>query len=252
MPRVIGVLSGKGGVGKTTLVSNLGYALTQLGHNVTLIDANVTTPHLGLHLGMHMAPKTLHDVLKGDANLKAATYKHPLGFNLVPGSIAVHDLVGLDVSRLDDVVKSAKGDFILVDSAPALGREAASAMNAVDEVILITNPELPAVADALKTAKIAENSGKKVLGVVVNRISKKGHYVNRGDIHSFIQYPIIAEIPEDENVAASIASKTPLLDLDPNSPASQEFVKLAYKLTGRQMRAKNLGLMERLIAWLTG
>ncbi|TAL46854.1 septum site-determining protein MinD [archaeon] len=251
MPRVIGVLSGKGGVGKTTLVSNLGYALTQLGHNVTLIDGNVTTPHLGMHLGMHMAPKTIHHVLKGETSLKSATYDHPLGFKVIPGSLSVNDLIGLDIGELANITKKVNTDFVLVDSAPALGREAASALAAVSEVVLIANPDLPSIADALKTAKVAEASGKKVLGVVLNRMTRKRHEVGRNDVHALIQYPVIAEIPEDENVAASIASKTPLLDMDPSSPASQEFFRLACKLTGRQMK-RNLTFMEKMISWLTG
>lgn len=84
MTRVIVCTSGKGGVGKTSLVSNLAVALTELRQNVIAIDANLTTPNLGLHLGMHLAPRTLHDVLKGETQLNNAIYPHPLGFKILP------------------------------------------------------------------------------------------------------------------------------------------------------------------------
>ena len=126
MTRTIVCCSCKGGVGKTTIVSNLAYALTELGHDVTVMDANLTTPHLGLHLGMHLAPKTLHDVLRGDTNLNNTIYPHPYGFKVIPGSMSVNDLENVDASMLPDKVLSLNGktDFLLVDAAPGLGREA--------------------------------------------------------------------------------------------------------------------------------
>jgi septum site-determining protein MinD len=65
MTRTICILGGKGGVGKTTLTSNLASALAELGKDVIAIDANLTTPNLGMHLGLHFAPNTIHQVLKG-------------------------------------------------------------------------------------------------------------------------------------------------------------------------------------------
>ncbi|MBS3051549.1 MAG: P-loop NTPase, partial [Candidatus Aenigmarchaeota archaeon] len=72
MTRIIAVVSGKGGVGKTTMVANIGTALSKLGKNVIILDANLTTPSLGMHLGVPLYPVTLHDVLKGRANIKDA------------------------------------------------------------------------------------------------------------------------------------------------------------------------------------
>src|SRR3989304_6568510 len=97
MTRTILVTSGKGGVGKTMVTSNLAYNLSQLGHSVIAMDANLTTPNLGLHFGLHLAPKNLHDVLKGKAKLHQATYNHPLGFKVIPAGMSVNDLVGADV-----------------------------------------------------------------------------------------------------------------------------------------------------------
>ena len=69
MTRIIACASGKGGVGKTTFVANLGVALAELGKDVIAVDTNLTTPNLGLHLGVPLYPTTLHDVLKGKASM---------------------------------------------------------------------------------------------------------------------------------------------------------------------------------------
>ena len=255
MTRIIGILSGKGGVGKTTLVSNLSYFLTELGYDVTAMDANLTTPLLGMHLGMHLVPKTLHDVLRGIAPLRHATYTHPLGFKVIPGSLSINDLTGIDVGKLPSVALSMLGktDFLILDSAPALGREAMSALQSAEEVILITNPDLPSVADALKTAEIAEDMNKKILGVVVNRVKGKWNEMPISEIRSMLNYPILAQVPEDRDVHRSLAAKKPIADFAPESPAALEMKRLAHYIAGRDFTQVkvNQGFMEWLIGWMT-
>src|SRR4030042_6303031 len=126
MTRLIVITSGKGGVGKTTLTSNLAAALTDFGQKVTVIDGNLTTPNLGLHLGLHLPKKTLHDVLRGDTRLKDAIYPHTYGFDVIPASLGINDLKGVDVTRLPEVTFSLLGrsDYVIIDSAAGLGKEA--------------------------------------------------------------------------------------------------------------------------------
>ena len=158
MTRLIILTSGKGGVGKTTLTSNLAAALAGFGEDVIAMDANLTTPNLGLQLGMHLAPNTLHDVLKGNSSLKDAIYPHPYGFKVIPASLGLNDLKGVDVGRLPEISLNllGKADYIIMDSAAGLGREAISALSASDEVIIVTNPNISAVTDALKMLKVAQ------------------------------------------------------------------------------------------------
>lgn len=257
MTRTIGVIGGKGGVGKTILVSNLSYALTELGYSVIAVDANLTTPNLGMHLGMHLAPKTLHDVLRGDTKLPNATYVYPSGFKIVPASMSINDLAGVDVGKLPEVTLSLEGkaDFILLDCAAGLGREAVSAINAVDEILLIINPDLPSLADALKTMKIAESTNKKILGVIVNRIKHKWHEVSRKEIEEMLSVPVLVEIPEDKRILQSIAIKTPVVGFDPNSPAAIEIKRLAHNLVGKEFKYTKLrrfGILDKLVGWMTG
>lgn len=249
----IGIVSGKGGVGKTTLVANLACCLTGLGYNTTVVDTNLTTPHLGLQLGVSLPPKTLHDVLRGDEDIFKVVYPHPLGFKFVPGSLSVDALSGVELERLPAAIESLSGvsDFLLIDSAPGLGREAVSALQASENILVITNPDLPSVVDALKSKAIAERLGKKVLGVVVNRVKKHPSELKKHEIESMLSYPVIAEIPEDENVPKSVAFRLPLVEFSPNSPAAVEMTKVAYFLTGRKFPTfSSFGFLGRLIDWL--
>jgi septum site-determining protein MinD len=228
--------SGKGGVGKTTLTSNLAAALTDFGQKVIVMDGNLTTPNLGLHLGMHLPKHNLHEVLKSESRLKDAIYPHSYGFQVIPASLGLNDLKGVDVTRLPEVTFSLLGrsDYVLIDSAAGLGKEALSALSAGDETIIVTNPNLPAVTDALKMVKLAEKTEINVLGVVVNRISGEGHEMTTDQIEDLLGIPVIGEVPEDKSIPESIGEKQPVVGYKPESPAAIEIKKLAARLTGRE------------------
>jgi len=257
MTRLILITSGKGGVGKTTLTSNLSAALTDFGENVIAMDANLTTPNLGLHTGMHLAPNTLHDVLKRKKKLKDAIYPHPYGFKIIPASMSLDDLRDVDVGRLPEITFSllGKADYIIMDCAAGLGREAISALSASDEIIIITNPNLPAVTDALKILKLAQQSELDIVGVVVNRVRGNKNELSSEEIEELLGVPVIAEIPEDKNIFKSIAKKQNIFEYAPYSPAAIEIKKLASKLTGKPYNPPKLrkprNLIQRMAYWLT-
>jgi septum site-determining protein MinD len=141
-----------------------------------------------------------------------------------------------------------------MDSAAGLGREAISALSASDEVIIVTNPDLPSVTDALKILKITQESDIKIIGTVVNRIKGLEHELSTEEIIAILGVPIIAEIPEDKNISKSIAAKKPLIQYAPNSPAAIEIKKLASILSGKKYQEPKLNttrnLVQKFVGWL--
>ncbi len=234
MSRVIAIISGKGGVGKTTITANLASLLASKGKDVVAIDANFTTPNLSIHLGMPFVSPTIHDVLKGNARLWEALHYHPSGLKVVAGGLANEDNHGLDPRSLSYFVSSMKGsaDYIFIDAAAGLGREAMSAIEAADDIIVVVNPELPSVLDALKTIKLARRMGKHVLGAVVNRRAHEGHELSNEDIADFLDVPILEEIPEDSAVRHAIREKNPVVHHKSHSRASRRLYRLASLIAG--------------------
>jgi len=253
MARVISVLSGKGGVGKTVTVSNLGAALVRHGKNVVILDANITTPNLSLHLGIPFYPITLHDVLKKRIPIESAIYHHSSGVKVIPASLSFDAMKGVDIEKLEGVLWNllGKADIVIVDAAAGLGKEALAAINIADELIVVTNPEIPAVTDALRTVKIAQDSGTKVLGAVINRVRGLKHELSASEVKSMLGVPIIAIVPEDIAVPRSIAKKIPVVNHRPNSRAAREFKKLAARIIGEPwVELKRRSFFERLFFWL--
>lgn len=259
MTRVICVASGKGGVGKTTLSSNLGVALVNFGRKVLVIDGNLTTPNLGFHLGVPLYPKTLHDVLRGDAYPEEAIFVHPSGLHVIPAGISVKDLKDTKPHKIADVVLELVGDHdvILIDCAAGLGREALSSLKAADEVLIVTNPQLPSVTDALKTIKIAEELGTHVIGVALNRVKNHRSELSVEEVESLLGYPVISKIPDEDEVGDSLAAKTPIVLHRPHSKSSIEMKKLAAGIVGIEYEPpaeerSGFDLFSRMFSFLKG
>ncbi len=234
MSKLITIISGKGGVGKTTTAINLGAALNSFGKEVIVVDANLTTPNVGLHLGAPIVPVNLNHVLLGKARIADAVYEHDSGTKIIPSSLSVKELRRLNHKKLRDVGRTLRrlADFVIYDSAAGLGEEAVSSMEAADELIIVTNPEIPAVTDALKTAKLAEELGKHVLGVVVTRVRGSRTEMPLGNIQEMLDLPILAVIPEDKNMQYALAQKDALFHVRPSSKAALAYKKLAAKIAG--------------------
>ena len=232
MGKLIVVSSGKGGVGKTTTCVNLALALVHRGLNVVLADGNLTTPNVGLHLGLTKFPITYNDVLRGDANLEDAIYVHPLGFKILPGSLSMKSFSEVNSRKLKQSLEQLRKmfDIVLVDSAAGLGNEAISVLKRADEIVIVTNPELPAVTDAFKVVNHAREVGVPVKGVVLNKVRRNDHDLGIRAVESLLETPISIKIDEHKSMREALYKKTPFVHLKPNHHVSKKYHQLAHKV----------------------
>src|SRR3989338_5895300 len=104
MNKIIVITSGKGGVGKTTTAINLGAAINYFEKDVLVIDGNLSTPNIGVHLGSPEVPINLNHVLSGKAEPKEAVYKHESGLKIMPSSLSIKEMkkpiMGVIVTRV--------------------------------------------------------------------------------------------------------------------------------------------------------
>jgi len=229
MTRIIAIASGKGGVGKTTVVSNLSSALSVFEQSVIAVDANFTTANLGLHMGIPMYHTTIQDVIKGKD-----------GFRIIPADISIENVITPSSHKIVDSMYKLlnKTDFVLIDSAAGLGKEAVSTIKASDELITVTNLELPALTDALKLIRVAERYHTHNLGVVVNRVRKESWEFPLEQVEEFLGVPVIGIINEDQNVRKAIAEKSPVVSHNPGALSSQQFLAVAANILGMEYKIK--------------
>jgi len=247
MGKIVTITSGKGGVGKTTTSINLAAALNAFGKEVIVVDANLTTPNVGLHLGAPIVPVSLNHVLLGKDRIDDAIYEHESGIKVIPSSLSIRELRRLNHGKLKDVGRKLRkmADYIIFDSAAGLGEEAIAAMDAADSIIIVTNPEIPAVTDALKTSKLVEELGKEVRGVIVTRVNNNKIEMKVSNISDMLELPILGVVPEDKNVPKSVVMKDALVHTHPKSKAARSYRKIAAKIAGMN-NYKEYSFWERL------
>ncbi|MDO8622722.1 MAG: cell division ATPase MinD [archaeon] len=240
MARLIVITSGKGGVGKTTTAVNLGAAINFFEEDVLVIDSNLTTPNVGLHLGSPEVPVNLNHVLSGKAEPYEAIYEHESGMKIMPSSLSIKELKKIDPERLKDLRKEFKklSNYVIMDSAAGLGDEALAVIGIADEIIIVTNPELPAITDALKTIKLAEQMKKNVIGVIVTRVRKDDIEMSPDVVREMLEIPILGMVPEDISIPRSINMKNAVIHTHPRSKASKAYKEIAAKIIGRQYDSK--------------
>ncbi|MEK6928527.1 MAG: cell division ATPase MinD [Nanoarchaeota archaeon] len=248
MAKLITITSGKGGVGKTTTAINLGAALNAFGKEVIILDANLTTPNIGIHLGAPIVPINLNHVLLGKAKIVDAIYAHESGTKIIPSSLSVKELKRLNHSKLKDVGRKLRkmADYVIYDSAAGLGEEAIASLECGDELIIVTNPEIPAVTDALKTSKVIEDMGKSVKGVIVTRVKGTKAEMPIANIRDMLELPILGVVPEDKNMQIALVMKDALIHTHPKSKASRAYRQIAAKIIGNNGYKENYSLVERI------
>ncbi len=232
MKKIIIITSGKGGVGKTTTSINLGAAMNYFGKDVLVIDGNLTTPNIGVHLNSPEVPISLNHVLLGKADPFEAVYEHESGIKIMPSSLSIKELKKVDSEKFKKFKKDFGkiSDYVIIDTAAGLGEEARAAMQMADELIVVTNPEIAAITDTLKTIKLAEYYKKPILGVIVTRVKKDDIEMNPENVKDMLEIPIIGMVPEDKDVQRSLSQKDAVVHTHPKSNASRAYKEIAAKL----------------------
>ncbi len=244
MRTITGIFSGKGGVGKTTVAVNLSLALHKLGEDIVAVDGDLKNPNFGLHLGVFDYDRTVHDVLVDNLSLLEALHIHETGLRFIPAHLSLSYL-HVDPAGLRKFLEDFDSK-VLVDAPPGLGKDTINVLESCDEILVVTTPYLPDITDALKTVEVARDMGIKIRGVVLNKVMGSKHEVKKEEVEATIGEPVLQEIPFDKNVLKSLASKKPIVHVNPYSPASVAFFQLASKLSGKRYKPPKLLFIRRL------
>lgn len=234
MVKVYTIASGKGGTGKTTVSVNLGTMLAQLGKETFLMDADIGMANVGLLLGLQDAPVTLHEILAGKGNINDAIYECPAGLKVIPAGISLQGFQQADPEKLRDVMNEIvkRCDFLLIDAPAGISKDGIVPLAVADEVILVVNPELSSIVDALKTRILTELVGGHVMGSIINRVGQDKTDVMIKKMEKVLGVKVIGIIPEDPNVRRAASSRTPIVIKFPTSPASKAIRRIASDITG--------------------
>jgi len=241
---ILTITSGKGGVGKTSVVINLALSLARLGHRVGILDADFGLGNVDVLLGM-TPQHHLGDYLIGEKTLDEITIPGPLGVRIIPAGSGVRSLTALgrdQWTQLSSVIRTISRDldYLLLDTAAGISDNVVEPLLMAERILVVTSFEPAAVVDAYALIKIATRAEPaKEIGLVVNgaRDADEAAAVFRQlDVAAsrFLQRSLryYGYIVADTSVREAALGQRAVVEQAPHAPASRCFRILASRLAG--------------------
>lgn len=260
--RVLAVTSGKGGVGKTNITTNLALCLAASKKRVLLLDADISLGNLDLVMNIRSKYNISH-VLSGYKRLEDVIQPGPQGLRVVCGASGLDQLADIneyEQHRLLDHLSTLQDDtdVILVDTAAGIASSVVSFCLAADQVLVVTTPEAAAITDAYGMVKVLVRKGYAgPISVVVNmaqNISEgKQTYQRLADVAGrFLRAKLYyaGTLLKDERLCRAVRARTPVVLAYPKSQITASFTALAARLGGLEWgRSGQNGFFRKVMGW---
>ncbi|MFQ5718815.1 MAG: P-loop NTPase [Acidobacteriota bacterium] len=241
-PQVSVFASGKGGVGKTAVVTNLAVALALRQRQVMVLDADFGLANLDLALGLN-PEQTLEQVLAGTCDLAGVALKGPRGITVLPAGSGVTEMAALPrtvlSSLLASVVAFASGqDHLLIDAAAGVSTNVVGLFGIAHRLNVVLSSDPTSLVDAYATIKLASRRGfSGTVGVVVNGASDTGdrdrvftRLVRATSRFLDARPELLGTVPRDIHVEWAGRSQRAVVEAYPDCGASVAFRRLAARL----------------------
>jgi len=238
----LSVMSGKGGVGKTNIILNLGYALHLENMTATLMDCDLGLANLDVLLGIS-PERNLHDLLQNGVKAEDVLVCIEKGFDMLPATSGIPELVEMDEDLQDILFKklvnlAGEYDYLMLDLGAGISNTVLSFATLTQLRIVIVTPEPTSLTDSYAVIKVlATQRDVKDFLVIVNQATSASEAKQTFDrlaaaCKNFLGIELrnLGFIHQDRTVVESVRRQTPLMKYAPNSPAAKDIYALAKKI----------------------
>ncbi|HIV11718.1 MAG: septum site-determining protein MinD [Clostridiales bacterium] len=241
MSEVIVVTSGKGGVGKTTTVANIGTGLAQLDKKVVLVDTDIGLRNLDVVLGLeNRIVYNLVDVIEGNCRMKQALIRDKRYQNLfLLPSAQTRDKSSVSPEQMKKLCEELKPDFdfIILDCPAGIEQGFKNAIAGASKALVVTTPEVSAIRDADRIIGLLEAEELKDIHLIINRLRvdmvRRGEMMSVDDVVDILAVPLIGTIPDDETVVVATNQGEPLAGK--TSLCGQAYGNICRRLLGEEV-----------------
>ncbi len=261
--KIISVFSTKGGIGKTTISTNLAVALAEkTSANVGIVDADLQFGDVALFL--NLVPRaTIADLVRDIDNLDAHVLEGYLAqysdkVKLLPAPIRPEHAETVTGSHLSTILKTMRANFkyTIIDTAPTFSDSMLTVLDASDIVLVVAALDLPTIKNVKLCLEIMESLhyGQDKVKVVLNRADTNGD-INIDEVEASLQYKFSATIPSDgKTVVPSVNRGVPFVASHPKTPVAHSIFELARLVADsdwenqgqKQLPATVVGRLKRL------
>jgi len=254
--KTIVVTSGKGGVGKTTTVANIGTALAKRKYSVVMIDADIGLRNLDVVMGLeNRIVYNLVDIIEGKCRKQQAMIRDRKFANLfiIPAA-QTREKTAVKPEQMKELCAelAAEFDYVFIDCPAGIEQGFKNAIAGAETAVVVTTPEVSAIRDADRVIGLLEADSLKDIHLIINRLNhrmvKKGDMMSTEDIISLLAVPLLGVVPESDEVVVSTNRGTPLA-LDRGSKAGLAFQQIAARLNGENVpldTAQKVTLVDRV------
>ena len=241
MGEVIVITSGKGGVGKTTTVANIGTGLAMLDRKTAVVDTDIGLRNLDVVLGLeNRIVYNLVDVVNGSCRLNQALIRdrrHP-GLFLLP-SAQTKDKSAVSPEQMIKLTEELKEefDYVLLDCPAGIEQGFRNAVAGAERALVVTTPEVSAIRDADRIIGLLEADGLRNIQLIVNRLRPdmiaRGDMMSVDDVTEILTADLIGTILDDEQIVVAANQGEPLSGK--NSPAEDEYRNICRRILGEDI-----------------
>lgn len=262
--RIITIASGKGGVGKTNISTNLAIAFAKLGKKVVVMDADLGLANVNVVLGV-IPEFNLYHIVRKKKTMKEIIIKTKYGIDIVAGAsgfVKVANLTDEERQNFIDQLKDLSyADIIIIDTAAGISSNVLSFIEIADDVLIVTTPEPTAITDAYCLIKImsTEIEDKSMnLKLIVNRVQSvtEAKRVQQRVVQITNQFlnlklEYLGYVYDDPIVSTAVRRQEPFLVLDPESRPSECLMSIASRMENMEYH-ENKGMSKLLKRFSVG
>lgn len=238
MPKVIAVTSGKGGTGKSSICSGLGYSLAKQGNRTLIIELDFGLRCMDIIFGMKEVPYDVSSVLDGECDMNTACQKSPLASNLYLLCAPKNPFYVVTAEQITQICQDVKKyyDYIIIDTGAGINSHVFDIVAQSNLILVVTTPDPICVRDARMMSDAFYNRGNQRQRLIINKVTKNamGYSLVRDldEIIDTIGVQLIGVIPEDYQVVASTGTGQPIPS---GSPSLNALGAIAKRIQGEEV-----------------